>query len=168
LLPSHATEEGCPVTAVVEPMFLLPACESRRACRDALYGGLRHIIGHSPSHIRELRVELLGGRAVRNTPRAETVYQFMARIGRAGVYEAAPLTASYATRLRRLDDPGTTRIRVIGELGKLHARIQAHASGSSRNTGPGDRRQPGSMCSWSRSRHANRRGHPSIRGCRGR
>ena len=57
------------ITTVVQPLLLLPPGKSGRASQNLLSHLGTHVNGHTPVHVRELRVEHRRGPTIRNAPR---------------------------------------------------------------------------------------------------
>src|SRR5207248_2232548 len=113
--------EGRAVSAVVQPVLLLPAREARRPARDLLEHLPRHVVRHVRSDVGELGVEPLGGRSVGDAPRADPIGELLDRVDRACVDVAARRAADKTASFRLDHGAGRSRVRVVRELGELHA-----------------------------------------------
>ncbi len=103
------------ITAMVQPMLLLPAGKPRSTPKD----NLRHLVGdlnrHAPVHVREHHIKPGSRRTISDAPRAQPPVQHLGGKHRADISERADPIAARAHDLGPDDRTRRNRIRMINE-----------------------------------------------------
>src|SRR4051812_23181743 len=108
------------VATATLPLVLLPGSVAGCATRHLLNDRGRNAGPSERMIVGERRIEPLGGRTIRDTPRAQSLDHPLLAVCVAGVNESPPLLATNTRRLRRLDTACRYRIGVVSEGRQTH------------------------------------------------
>ena len=111
-------EEGCGISAVVEPVLLLPTAESWRAPRKFFGHPSWNALRHAPANIRETGIVLRRTTPVRNAPRTDLASELFLCENRTGVDEPSDPSTDLACGIGLTEGTSRHRIRVVFEGGQ--------------------------------------------------